>query len=235
VGRWRLAGLVPPGFRADLAAAGWAVVAGTVRRAVQQRHSGHLPSDGSQGSTQSGAHYQAAAPVRVAWRAPPVGGEHHRHPEGPSSGWSAMAPTPAVAVGAGRPAAGGPGRRRLVQLPARRRRQAQPGRLRSPTHPPNPHQSSKPRAPSMPAGSAAVGRRRVAGVGRPACRGRRTQRPPAGMTANHRGGLDLRRATGNAGSNRPRSPLRGRTGSRRSRSTPRSACRPGQQTMGGRR
>jgi len=50
-----------PGFRADLAAAGWAVVAGTVGCAVQQRHGGHLPSDGTQGSAQSGAHHQAAA------------------------------------------------------------------------------------------------------------------------------------------------------------------------------
>jgi hypothetical protein len=61
--RWRRAGLVAPGFRAGLAAAGWAVVAGTVGRAVQRQHGGHLPSDGSHGSEQSGAHHQAAAPA----------------------------------------------------------------------------------------------------------------------------------------------------------------------------
>ena len=173
--RWRLAGLVPPGFRADLAAAGWAVVAGTVRRAVQQRHRvTSLPM------ARRGRHSPEALPGGraggVAWRAPPVGGEHPRHPEGPSLGWSAMASTPAVAVGAGRPAAGGPGRRRLVQLAARRRRQGQPGLLRPPTHPPNPHQAPKPRAPSMPPAARRCGR------GPPPC-GRRG--PPSMSRSPH--------------------------------------------------
>ena len=63
--RWRRAGLAAQPRSAGLAAAGRAVVAGTVGRAVQQRHGGHLPSDGSQGSGQSGAHHQAAAPAVI--------------------------------------------------------------------------------------------------------------------------------------------------------------------------
>jgi hypothetical protein len=70
------------------------------------------------------------------------GGGDLRHPQRPARAGTAWRTYPPGAVGAGRAAAGGPGRCGLVQLAARRPDQAFPARLRPLNPPTNRHQSS---------------------------------------------------------------------------------------------
>jgi hypothetical protein len=106
--RWRCAGLAAQPRSAGLAAAGRAVVAGAVGGpgALQQWHGGHLPSDGSQESGQSGAHHQAAAPTVSLGSSGRAGGPTARPGRFPGPGGGPARRGPRPGAGAAGPRCG---------------------------------------------------------------------------------------------------------------------------------